>query len=208
MKPASLYSTFFPALQGKKSKMSSTDPTSSILLTDTAKEVKNKINKYAFSGGRQTVEEHRKLGADLEVDVPYQYLRFFLEDDDELEDIRSKYASGELLTGEVKAVLVKIIQDWLKQFQDRRAKVTDEDVKNFMEHKKITPYPKAWEEVMQKRAAEKAAVEAKKKAEKEEAEKLAAIKKAEKAKKDAAKKQASKDFAIAKKKKQEEEKAA
>jgi hypothetical protein len=25
------------------------------------------VNKYAFSGGRQTVEEHRKLGADLEV---------------------------------------------------------------------------------------------------------------------------------------------
>jgi len=35
-KPASLYSTFFPALQGKKSKMSSSDATSSILLTDTA----------------------------------------------------------------------------------------------------------------------------------------------------------------------------
>jgi tryptophanyl-tRNA synthetase len=35
-KPASLYSSFFPALQGKKSKMSSSDITSSILLTDTA----------------------------------------------------------------------------------------------------------------------------------------------------------------------------
>lgn len=109
MKPASLYSTFFPALQGKKSKMSSTDPTSSILLTDSLKDVKTKINKYAFSGGRQTVEEHRKLGADLETDVPFQYLRFFLEDDDELEDIRVKYGSGELLTGEVKATLIKVL---------------------------------------------------------------------------------------------------
>jgi len=36
-KPSTLYSTFFPALQGKKSKMSSSDATSSILLTDTPK---------------------------------------------------------------------------------------------------------------------------------------------------------------------------
>jgi len=51
--------------------MSSSDATSSILLTDTPKQIKDKINKYAFSGGRQTVEEHRQLGADLEVDVAY-----------------------------------------------------------------------------------------------------------------------------------------
>jgi len=37
MKPANIYSTFFPALQGKKTKMSSSDATSSILLTDTPK---------------------------------------------------------------------------------------------------------------------------------------------------------------------------
>jgi len=71
MKPSTLYSIFFPALQGKKTKMSSSDPTSSILLTDTAKQVKDKINKYALSGGQQTVEEHRKLGADLDIDVPF-----------------------------------------------------------------------------------------------------------------------------------------
>ena len=36
-------------------------------LTDTPKEIKNKINKHAFSGGKETLEEHRELGADLEV---------------------------------------------------------------------------------------------------------------------------------------------
>jgi len=82
MKPATIYSTFFPALQGKKSKMSSSDETSSILLTDTPKMVSDKISKYAFSGGRQTVEEHRALGADLDVDVSFQWLTFFLEDDE------------------------------------------------------------------------------------------------------------------------------
>lgn len=93
-----------------------------------------------------------------------------MEDDDQLEDIRVKYGSGELLSGEVKAILVKLLQDWLKNFQEARAKVTDKDVEIFMEQKKIVPYPKAWEEEMQKRAAAKAALEEQKRKEKEEAE--------------------------------------
>ena len=46
------------------------------------------INKYAFSGGQDTVEEHKKKGGDCDVDVSFQYLRFFMEDDDRLETIR------------------------------------------------------------------------------------------------------------------------
>uniref|UniRef100_A0A453K2J7 Uncharacterized protein n=1 Tax=Aegilops tauschii subsp. strangulata TaxID=200361 RepID=A0A453K2J7_AEGTS len=46
------------------------------------------VNKYAFSGGQDSVELHRKLGANLEVDVSIKYLNFFLEDDDELERIK------------------------------------------------------------------------------------------------------------------------
>ena len=85
-----------------KTKMSSSSGNSSILVQDSAKAIKDKINKYAMSGGQQTVEEHRRLGADLSIDIPYQYLTFFLEDDDKLEEIRDKYKKGEMLTGEVK----------------------------------------------------------------------------------------------------------
>ena len=42
-KPALLHSVFFPALQGPHSKMSSSDPSSSIFLTDTAKQIKQKV---------------------------------------------------------------------------------------------------------------------------------------------------------------------
>jgi len=70
MKPASIYSTFFPAIQGKKSKMSSSDTKTTILVTDKPEQIKKKVNKYALSGGQQTEEEHRRLGANLEVDVP------------------------------------------------------------------------------------------------------------------------------------------
>jgi tryptophanyl-tRNA synthetase len=54
LKPASYYSKFFPALQGAKSKMSSSKPNSAILLTDTAEEIKTKINSRALSGGGKT----------------------------------------------------------------------------------------------------------------------------------------------------------
>ena len=47
--------------------MSASDTTSSIYLTDTPKQIKTKINKYAFSGGKDTIEEHREKGGDTEV---------------------------------------------------------------------------------------------------------------------------------------------
>lgn len=87
-KPALIHSVFFPALQGAKSKMSASDPNSSIFLTDTPKQIKDKINKYAFSGGGQTIEEHRKNGANCDVDVSYQYMKFFMDNDERLEKIR------------------------------------------------------------------------------------------------------------------------
>ncbi len=42
-KPAIIHSSFFPALQGPQSKMSASDPTSSIFLTDTMDQIKNKV---------------------------------------------------------------------------------------------------------------------------------------------------------------------
>lgn len=87
-KPALMHSIFFPALQGAKSKMSASDTNSSIFLTDTPKQIKDKINKYAFSGGGQTVEEHKKFGGNCDVDVSFQYLRFFMDNDERLEELR------------------------------------------------------------------------------------------------------------------------
>jgi len=45
LKPALIHSTFIPALHGAQSKMSGSDVTSSVYLTDTPKEIKTKINK-------------------------------------------------------------------------------------------------------------------------------------------------------------------
>lgn len=55
------------------------------------------------------MEEHREKGGDCEVDVSYMYLTFFMEEDDRLEEIRQQYSSGQMLTGELKAELIKVV---------------------------------------------------------------------------------------------------
>lgn len=137
-KPALLHSTFFPALQGAQTKMSASDPNSSIFLTDTAKQIKTKVNKHAFSGGRDTVEEHRRFGGNCDVDVSFMYLTFFLEDDDKLEQIRKDYTSGAMLTGELKKALIEVLQPLVAEHQARRKGVTDEIVKEFMTPRKLS----------------------------------------------------------------------
>nr|XP_022914046.1 tryptophan--tRNA ligase, cytoplasmic [Onthophagus taurus] len=136
-KPALIHSTFFPALQGAKTKMSASDPNSTIYLTDTPKQLKNKINKHAFSGGQPSVEEHRKLGGNCEVDISFKYLTFFLEDDAKIEQIRKDYSSGALLTGELKKILIDTLTPIIQQHQERRAKITNEELKLFMTPRKL-----------------------------------------------------------------------
>lgn len=131
-KPALLHSTFFPALQGSKTKMSASDSNTAVFLTDTPKQIKNKVNKYAFSGGQATVEEHRRLGGNCEVDVSYQWLRFFLEDDDKLKQIREGYSTGQILSGEIKKELIDVLQPLVARHQEARSKITDDILKGYM----------------------------------------------------------------------------
>ncbi|KAG0605165.1 hypothetical protein M758_9G036800 [Ceratodon purpureus] len=130
-KPALIESTFFPALQGDSGKMSASDPYSAIYVTDTAKQIKDKVNK-SFSGGRDTAEEQRKYGANVEVDVPIKYLGFFLDDDEELKRITEAYRTGQMLTGEVKKVLIDILVTMVERHRRARAAVTEEMVDVFM----------------------------------------------------------------------------
>ncbi|TFK46020.1 tryptophanyl-tRNA synthetase [Heliocybe sulcata] len=139
-KPTLLHSKFFPALQGPQTKMSASDPNSGIFMSDTLNNIKNKINRHGFSGGGETEEIHRAQGGDTDVDVSYQYLSFFLDDDEELEEIGREYRAGQLLTGQLKAKCISVIQGFVKDFQERRAKVTEQDVDRFMDAtRKIVP---------------------------------------------------------------------
>jgi tryptophanyl-tRNA synthetase len=120
---SSTYHQMIPGLKGAKSKMSSSDPNSFIALTDNPKTVKNKINKYAFSGGKETLEEHKRLGGNPDIDVSFQYLRMFLEEDDnKLQEIYNDYKSGKLTTGELKKYTIDKLNLFLKDHQAKREK--------------------------------------------------------------------------------------
>ncbi|KAB5595248.1 Tryptophanyl-tRNA synthetase [Ceratobasidium theobromae] len=143
-KPSLLHAKFFPALQGAGSKMSASNVNSAIYMTDTPNQIKNKINRHGFSGGRETEEEHRRLGGNPDVDVAYQYLGFFMEDDEEYAKLAEEYRAGTLLTGQLKAKCIAALQAFVKGFQERKAAITDEDVAYYMDAtRKIDPTPKA-----------------------------------------------------------------
>ncbi|MBW3017364.1 tryptophan--tRNA ligase [Candidatus Woesearchaeota archaeon] len=120
-KPAILHCRFLPGLT-EGGKMSASEASTAIYTTDDAKTVKNKINKYAFSGGQATIEEHRKLGGNPDVDVAYQYLTFFEPDDAKLKKLYDDYKSGALLTGEMKQICIDTINKFLEKHQKAREK--------------------------------------------------------------------------------------
>jgi tryptophanyl-tRNA synthetase len=127
---SSTYHLFMPGLGGGK--MSSSDPNSFIALTEDAKTVEQKIKKYAFSGGRDTLEEHRKLGGNPDIDVSFQYLKMFFEPDDKkLQKIHDDYKSGKLLSGELKAILIEKVNAFLKEHQKKR-KLAEKQISKFV----------------------------------------------------------------------------
>ncbi|EKJ77183.1 hypothetical protein ACHAPM_003987 [Fusarium culmorum] len=158
-KPALIHSKFLTALQGAGGKMSSSNPNSAIFMTDTAKQIKNKINKFAFSGGRETLEEHREKGGNPDVDVAYIYLTYFEDDDEKLQKVYDDYKSGSLLTGELKKMAIESLQPVVQSFQERRAAVTDEVLESFMKPRKLqwggNPNPKPKEDKKKEKAEKK-----------------------------------------------------
>lgn len=122
--PALICCKFLPGLQGIGEKASSSGIIPPIFLNDTPSTVKHKINKYAFSGGKTTVDQHRQFGGDLKIDIPYIYLYYLLEDDIELQRIASEYSSGKMLSGEIKEITINVINNFLSIIQSKRNNIT------------------------------------------------------------------------------------
>jgi len=137
LKPALIHSKFFPALQGSKTKMSASDDNSAIFVTDDEQKIHTKIKRYAFSGGGKTLADHAKNGGNCEIDVPYQYLTFFLDDDAKLEKIREEYTKGTMGTQQMKQELIDVVVPLVLNHQKARTKVTDDVVRAFMAPRKL-----------------------------------------------------------------------
>jgi len=122
-KPATLYSKFIMALTGE-SKMSASNPNSAIYTIDDEKTIRRKIAN-AYTGGRPTAEEQRRLGGNPDVCPVYHYHMLFDPDDASVEKIYHSCKSGALLCGECKQMLYEKIRKFVKQHQEAREKARD-----------------------------------------------------------------------------------
>ena len=123
-KPAQIHCRFVPGL-GKGGKMSASEPETCIFTTDTPEIVKTKIWN-AFTGGKPTVKEQRKLGGDPDICTIYQYFLYLFEGSDEkLGELVGKCRSGEIICGDCKATLTERVTKFLLQHQKKREKAKD-----------------------------------------------------------------------------------
>ncbi len=123
-KPAQIHCKFLPGL-GKGGKMSSSMPETCVFTVDPPEVAEKKIMN-AFTGGRATVEEQRRLGANPYICPIYYYERYLFEPDDtKLAEIERTCKNGELLCGEHKASLAPKVVKFLKEHQERREKAKD-----------------------------------------------------------------------------------
>lgn len=102
-------------------KMSSSQPETAIFLDDSIEEMKKKI-AHAFSGGRETLDMHRKLGGMPEKDKSFEILLFHHPDSKFVEKVFQEYKSGNMLTGELKGITVDFLSKFLKQHQAKFSK--------------------------------------------------------------------------------------
>lgn len=126
LKPATIHTKFLLSLGGEGAKMSSSGTAPTLYLTDSLKEIRKKINKYAYSGGGDTIELHRENGGNLNTDVSYQYLLYFCHDDNKMKEIAEKYSSGQMLSGEIKSLMADYVCKIVETHQKAREEITSD----------------------------------------------------------------------------------
>jgi tryptophanyl-tRNA synthetase len=122
-KPAQIHCRFVPGL-GRGGKMSASMPETAIFTVDQPELAEKKILS-AFTGGRATVEEQRRLGANPDVCSVFAYDYFLFMDDREIENLRLDCLAGNILCGECKQVLAERVKKFLVEHQEKREKAKD-----------------------------------------------------------------------------------
>ncbi|MFY9717647.1 MAG: tryptophan--tRNA ligase [Thermoplasmata archaeon] len=125
-KPSLLHSQMVPGLLGDAA-MSTTGHTAdnALFLNDPPKVVERKI-KHAFTGGRATVEEQRRLGATPEIcSVWALWKTRFARSDEEFRSVTDDCRSGALLCGECKGRLIERVHGFYTEHAVAREKAKE-----------------------------------------------------------------------------------
>jgi tryptophanyl-tRNA synthetase len=123
-KPAVLHFSFLPGVDGRKMSKSRGN---AIFLYENEKDIRKKVLQ-AFSGGRSTVEEHRRLGGNPEIDVACIYLKNLFYDKEEGNKLYEDYRAGKLLSGEVKELFLNEILARVRKFKENYNKITSKEM--------------------------------------------------------------------------------
>ena len=121
-KPASIECKFLPSLSGEEKMSASKED--AIFLSDDEETIRKKIHD-AFTGGRDTLEEQRKLGGKPEICPIFKYHQLVVGSDFKL--IEEECRSGRRICGDCKEELCKALIRMLKEHRKRREKIKVED---------------------------------------------------------------------------------
>ncbi|MGZ7042995.1 MAG: tryptophan--tRNA ligase [Methanobacterium sp.] len=122
--PSSTYHRFITGLTGDK--MSSSNPKTAIFLSDSPKTAEKKV-KSAKSGGRENLDEQRKLGGVPDECVVYELLLYHLaESDKELQELYHDCRAGNIMCGECKMRVAAVMRKFFENFSKKREKALKE----------------------------------------------------------------------------------
>jgi tryptophanyl-tRNA synthetase len=122
--PSSTYHQLIKSLNGT-AKMSKREPMSYFTLDEPLGSIEKKVMS-AFTGGRATVEEQRRLGANPDICPIYDLARFiFMDDDGDLKKMYDDCKSGALLCGECKTMRFDLVSKFVKEHKRKRDQFID-----------------------------------------------------------------------------------
>jgi tryptophanyl-tRNA synthetase len=117
--PSSVYHRLMLSLNGDE-KMSKRTETSLLTLDDAPAPASRKVLS-AFTGGRDTVEEQRRLGGRPDICPVYDLYQFhFARDDEHLERVYQECTKGTRLCGECKQEAAGLVKKFLEDHHRRR----------------------------------------------------------------------------------------
>ena len=115
--PTSIYIVHQSGLK-EGSKMSSSKPETAIFLTDSPEEAKRKIFR-AFTGGRGTIEEQRRLGGNPDICKVYEIYKYHHPDTEFVKEIYSLCRAGKLICGDCKKICSEFITKFLEKHRKK-----------------------------------------------------------------------------------------
>jgi tryptophanyl-tRNA synthetase len=125
-KPALVHSQMVPGLLGEAAMSTSGDRADNALFLNDPPEVVERKVRNAFTGGRATVEEQRRLGAVPEVCSVWALWRTrFAESEEKFAEVTAGCRSGALLCGECKSQVLERIHGFYRAHGVAREKAKD-----------------------------------------------------------------------------------